>query len=71
MEVELSELAKVVAYLKRLEATPLENIVWLRDGKPVDVSKKAIEEWTFIGLGNRHFAIDQLLDDEQGGDSNG
>lgn len=36
----------------------LSQIEFYRDGKPVEVPEKLIEEWEFIGLSNDKFILD-------------
>lgn len=59
--VELSQLAAVLAYLRRIESVPLADITWLNNGEAVKLTPEQIDEWRFTGLNNRDFARDQLL----------
>jgi hypothetical protein len=55
MIVDLNEYEKAKAYLKSINDEELENITWVRDGKPIEVPDGAIEEYQFIGLNNTDF----------------
>lgn len=61
MRVDLAELARVLAYLREIEAVELADIKWCRDGIAVPVAEEAIREWEFVGLNNREFARHHLL----------
>jgi len=61
LTVDLSELERVLAYLKTINDQPLEQIDWVRNGALIEVRGDDIEEWKYTGLCNRYFAVDNLL----------
>jgi hypothetical protein len=61
LEVDIDELKRISAFIRDINLTPLEDIVWKKDGKVIEVDKEKIEEWKYAGLSNYYFAKDELL----------
>lgn len=62
VEVDVDEVRRLKARLREINAIPFEDIVWVQNGKPVELDKKAHSEWAFMGFNNAdfvRFAIDK------------
>lgn len=60
LTVDLAELKKVRAYIKRINAKKLEDIVWTSEGEVLPVKPEHVAEWKFVGLSNVTFAEHQF-----------
>ena len=52
MLVDLDYIATVKKRFAQINAEDIKNIEWVKDGKPVKLTKGEIEEFTFMGLNN-------------------
>ena len=57
VRVEMTHLRSAMAYLAIIESVPLEEILWIEDGKAIPVTPAEIAEWKLTGLNNRDFAL--------------
>lgn len=55
MQVSLEEFERWIAFRDAINACPLTEIVWTRDGVPVDVSRGLVAEFAEAGLSNFSF----------------
>lgn len=61
MRVDYEEISKMAERRGEINRTPLEEIVWYRDGKEIPINPKWIEEWKFTGLNHVDFIM--FIDD--------
>lgn len=61
MKVDITKLKGIMEYLASIEQVPLAEIIWIKDGKILEVKPEDIKEWKFTGLNNRYFAMWKLL----------
>lgn len=52
MLVDLDYILDVKKRLRQINAEDIENIEWIKDGKPVEFSKEDLAEFKFMGLNN-------------------
>ena len=62
MRIDLEEIEVLLARRKEINGAPLSSISWHRDGKPVEVSLRAIRQWEFVGMNNIDFAAFEILE---------
>lgn len=55
MIVSLEEIEAMQARRAEINAVPLAEITWTRNGVPLPVSKERIEDWKFVGMSNIAF----------------
>jgi hypothetical protein len=55
MIVELIEFDMARKYLKEINNTDIDDIVWVRNGVQQDIPEEILDEWKFIGLSNTDF----------------
>lgn len=55
MIVDLEELDKCLNYIKYVNSVDLEDIVWKRGDKKIEVTLQQYSEYKFIGLTNAYF----------------
>jgi|WetSurMetagenome_2_1015567.scaffolds.fasta_scaffold51312_4 hypothetical protein len=58
MIIHFEEIAEIIQTLHKLNSTPFDEIVWMRNGKPMDIPEYIREEFKFIGLANFNFIKD-------------
>jgi hypothetical protein len=62
LQVNLSTLQRAVDYIKLVNNTPLENLIWVEsDDFEYSVKEDAAKEWSFVGLTNLYWFKDQGL----------
>ena len=64
MQVDLDTLQSHLNYRDKINDTPLDEIVWVRGGKLVQVDTAVVDDWRFVGLSNVTFAKEHLLDSD-------
>jgi hypothetical protein len=52
MLVDLDYVIAVKKRLRQINAEDMDNIEWIKDGKPVEFDKKDLAEFKFMGLNN-------------------
>lgn len=62
VSVEKVEAAR--EYLRTVNKIPLEDIVWTRQGRDIEVADEMIKDWKFVGLSNADF-VELRLNGEQ------
>ena len=55
VEVDVDEILNMKAKLRYINYKSLDQIVWMRDGKPIEFSKQDVEDFKFTGLNNTDF----------------
>ena len=55
MRVAIEELEQIQSRLAEINAMPLEQIEWVKNGEVLSFSDEDIQHWKFIGLTNMHF----------------
>lgn len=57
MIVDIDNLKVIKGYLKQINNTPFEDIVWYENSEKLEFSKEYLDNWKFIGLNNCDFII--------------
>lgn len=57
MEVKLEDIIKHIAFREKVNTTALSDIVFTENGEPVDIDKRLVDEFRFIGLNNIDFIL--------------
>ena len=55
MRVDIEEIEAMRKRREQINATPIEDIEWYRNGKKMVYSEEQIEDWKFTWLGNIDF----------------
>lgn len=55
MRVDVEEIISIHKRIQQINEQPLEQIEWYKKGEKIEVDKKQIDEWKFIGLSNFYF----------------
>lgn len=55
--VNVNKLRRVKAYLKSINEQELQDIIWVEDGKRLDIPKEYIDEFKYVGLNNTEFIM--------------
>jgi hypothetical protein len=55
MQVSLEQFEQWQSFKRAINACPLTEIIWTRDGQPVDVPSKLLAEFSETGLSNCMF----------------
>jgi hypothetical protein len=55
MIVDLNELDRHFSYIKAINDTKIEDIVWKRGDKQIETTLQQCNEYKFIGLANAYF----------------
>lgn len=55
MIVNIDELRNLLRTIDDINATPLEEIKWVENGRPVQITKRMIKDWKDVGLTNTWF----------------
>lgn len=53
--ISIERLLNLKKELREINRLELSEIVWLKDGKVLDIPQKIIDDFKFIGLGNVDF----------------
>ena len=60
--IAIEEVEALLSRIRTINALPLQNIVWVRDGLPIPVTKDDLDDWKFTGLSNVTFAEMVLIE---------
>lgn len=55
MTVAFEELEAIWARIAEINAVPFADIEWTKDGVPLNVSPKMVDDWRFVGMSNATF----------------
>ena len=55
MIINVEEVEELRARMAEINDVPLDEIEWHKDGKKLDINKKDIEFWKYVGLSNLYF----------------
>ena len=50
--IDIEEIEQLKTRLDYINSIPFADIVWLKDGKHLPISKDEVNEWTYLGLSN-------------------
>lgn len=57
MLVFVEDLRELYGKIQAINGTPLEDIVWMEDGKEIEASDTILEDFKFTGLSNIDFIL--------------
>jgi hypothetical protein len=60
VRIDVGELRVLLARLKSLNSVSLDQIEWVENDVLIEVDKKDIDGWKYIGLSNQYFFTDFL-----------
>lgn len=60
IQVDIDEVRRHFEYRAKINRADIHDIVWMKDGKPLEVSKEMLDAWLIIGLNNIDFAKELL-----------
>ncbi len=55
--VDVEEVYRLQARLDEINSIDLREIIWLENGKPLDIPHSTIEKFRYTGLGNKEFIL--------------
>ena len=55
MEIAIEEVQKLNERISEINRLKFDDIVWTKDGKPVEFDSRLLADWKFMGLSNRDF----------------
>ena len=58
MRIDIEDVYQAAGLIDDINCPELEDIVFFYKGEKVDIPKKVIDEWEFIGLNNSSFILD-------------
>ena len=58
MRIDIEDVYKAAGLIDEINCPDLEDIVFFKNGEKVDIPKKVIEDWAYIGLDNSSFILD-------------
>lgn len=57
MLVFVEDLRELYGKIQAINQTPLEDIVWMKNGQLIEASNKLVEDFKFTGLSNVDFIL--------------
>ena len=58
MRIDVEGVFEAASLIDEINCPDLEDNVFFNNGKKVDIPKKVIDEWEYIGLNNSTFILD-------------
>lgn len=63
LRIDIEEVEKFLAWKRKLNTTPLENIAFYKNGKRVRYPQSRIKEWNYCGMTNLDFIATEYYKD--------
>ena len=62
MEIKLEDIEKWNSFRHKVNGTKLEDIVFTKDGSPVELAENAVRDFVFTGLNNMDFILTRFYE---------